>query len=214
MDCKGVLFDLDGTLINSIPLVELIWSAWAVKHNVDPAAVLAFLHGKPSVDTVRHFLPSLSGDEIQVEVEALAHVESTQFDGVVAIPGAAALLARLNECGVPWGIVTSGARKVATARLNHLGFPIPSVFITCESITRGKPDPEPFQLGAKALGLTPGQCIAFEDSEAGLLSAKSAGCTVIHVTAAGAYAAPGFPSVASFDNVIVVKSGGNVALTF
>ncbi|GAA3608824.1 sugar phosphatase [Gibbsiella greigii] len=183
MECKGFLFDLDGTLVDSLPVVERAWSNWAKGRGLDVQEVLGFIHGKQAITSLRHFMPGASEAEIQHEHAVLEQVEAQDTDGVHALPGAAALLARLNTLDIPWAIVTSGSVPVATSRLAASGLPRPAVFITAEQVQRGKPEPDPYLLGAKRLGLAPQACVVVEDAAAGILSGLAAGCQVIAVNA-------------------------------
>ncbi|ATA21384.1 sugar-phosphatase [Gibbsiella quercinecans] len=183
MECKGFLFDLDGTLVDSLPVVERAWSNWAKGRGLDVQQVLDFIHGKQAITSLRHFMPGASEAEIQREHAVLEQVEAQDTDGVHALPGAAALLARLNTLDIPWAIVTSGSVPVATSRLAASGLPRPAVFITAEQVQRGKPEPDPYLLGAERLGLAPQACVVVEDAAAGILSGLAAGCQVIAVNA-------------------------------
>lgn len=183
MECKGFLFDLDGTLVDSLPVVERAWSNWAKGRGLDVQQVLDFIHGKQAITSLRHFMPGASEAEIQREHALLEQVEAQDTDGVHALPGAAALLARLNTLDIPWAIVTSGSVPVATSRLAASGLPRPAVFITAEQVQRGKPEPDPYLLGAERLGLAPQACVVVEDAAAGILSGLAAGCQVIAVNA-------------------------------
>ncbi|NLU15946.1 sugar phosphatase [Serratia liquefaciens] len=183
MECKGFLFDLDGTLVDSLPAVERAWVNWAKRRGVDPQDVLDFIHGKQAITSLRHFMPGESEAEIQQEFLLLEQVEAQDTEGVTALPGAAALLARLNQLDIPWAIVTSGSIPVATARRNAGGLPQPEVFITAEQVKKGKPQPDAYLLGAERLGLAPQDCVVVEDAAAGILSGLAAGCQVIAVNA-------------------------------
>lgn len=183
MECKGFLFDLDGTLVDSLPAVERAWSNWAKRRGINPQDVLDFIHGKQAITSLRHFMPGESEDAIQQEFLLLEQVEAQDTDGVTALPGAAALLARLNALDIPWAIVTSGSIPVATARRNAGGLPQPEVFITAEQVKHGKPQPDAYLLGAERLGLAPQDCVVVEDAAAGILSGLAAGCQVIAVNA-------------------------------
>jgi sugar-phosphatase len=179
--CKGFLFDLDGTLVDSLPIVVRSWCHWADRHGLAHDDVLNFIHGKLAVASIRHFLPGKSEAEIQAEFTYLENIEATDTDGIVPLPGALALLNQLNEAGIPWAIVTSGTRPVAHARHKAAGLPTPEVFITAERVKRGKPEPDPYLLGAELLGLSPQACAVVEDAGAGVLSGLAAGCHVIAV---------------------------------
>ncbi|CAI0957443.1 Phosphatase YfbT [Serratia liquefaciens] len=183
MECKGFLFDLDGTLVDSLPAVERAWVNWAKRRGVAPQDVLDFIHGKQAITSLRHFMPGESEAAIQQEFLLLEQVEAQDTEGVTALPGAAALLARLNQLDIPWAIVTSGSIPVATARRNAGGLPQPEVFITAEQVKKGKPQPDAYLLGAERLGLAPQDCVVVEDAAAGILSGLAAGCQVIAVNA-------------------------------
>lgn len=181
MQCKGFLFDLDGTLVDSLPVVERSWCHWADRHGIDHQDVLNFIHGKQAITSLRHFLPGRSEDEIQSEFTYLEQIEAADTDGIVALPGAIELLQHLNEAHIPWAIVTSGSVPVAHARHKAAGLPLPEVFVTAERVKRGKPEPDAFLLGAELLGLHPADCVVVEDAAAGVLAGLNAASHVIAV---------------------------------
>jgi sugar-phosphatase len=180
---SGFLFDLDGTLVDSLPAVERAWSNWAARHGIAADDVLAFIHGKQAITSLRHFMAGQSEEAIQAEFLALEQTEAKDTEGVQALPGAKALLSTLNELQIPWAIVTSGSVPVAHARHKAAGLPQPAVFITAEQVVKGKPEPDPYLLGAKKLGLSPDVCVVVEDAPAGVLSGLNAGCAVIAANA-------------------------------
>ena len=181
MQCKGFLFDLDGTLVDSLPVVERSWCKWADRFSIPHDEVLNFIHGKQAITSLRHFLPGRSEEEIQAEFTLLETVEATDTDGVTALPGAVALLKTLDEAGIPWAIVTSGSIPVAHARHRAAGLPEAEVFVTAERVKHGKPAPDAYLLGAELLGLAPADCAVVEAAPAGLLSGLNAGCRTIAV---------------------------------
>ncbi|AYH48831.1 sugar phosphatase [Dickeya fangzhongdai] len=183
MECKGFLFDLDGTLVDSLPAVERAWSNWAKDHDIDPQTVLDFIHGKQAITSLRHFLAGASEETIQREFVALEQVEATDTTGIAAMPGAQALLVRLDELNIPWAIVTSGTVPIAHARHRAAGLSAPREFITAEQVAHGKPNPDAYLLGAQRLGLAPAECVVVEDAPAGVLSGLAAGCKVVAVNA-------------------------------
>jgi sugar-phosphatase len=183
VECKGFLFDLDGTLVDSLPAVERAWTHWAERHGISPQQVLDFIHGKQAITSLRHFMPNATEAELQHEFKLLEQVEAEDTDGVNALPGALALLEQINALGIPWAIVTSGSVPVANARRIAGGLPLPEVFVTCELVKQGKPYPDAYLLGAKGLGLAPQDCVVVEDAPAGILSGLAAGCQVIAVNA-------------------------------
>lgn len=181
MQCKGFLFDLDGTLVDSLPVVERSWCTWADRFGIPHDEVLNFIHGKQAITSLRHFLPGRSEEEIQAEFRYLEAVEAQDTDGITALPGAVALLTQLDSAGIPWAIVTSGSVPVAHARHRAGGLPDAKIFVTAERVKHRKPAPDAYLLGAELLGLAPQACAVVEDAPAGLLSGLSAGCRTIAV---------------------------------
>jgi sugar-phosphatase len=171
---SALLFDLDGVLIDSTPAVQRVWSKWAMEHGLDPIAVVAHAHGRPSLSTVRHFLPVADHELENHEVER-REIEDTE--GIIVLPGAMKLLTSLPSDR--WTIATSCTRRLAEARLRAAGLPIPPSIITASDVTRGKPDPEPFLKAAAKLGFLPSDCVVCEDAPAGVLSGKGAGARVV-----------------------------------
>ncbi len=183
MECKGFLFDLDGTLVDSLPAVERSWINWALSWGVNPQDVLAFIHGKQAITSLRHFMEGESEETIQKEFLKLEQIEATDTEGVTALPGAHLLLSELNRQNIPWAIVTSGSMPVASARHKAAHLPEPEVFITAEQVKHGKPQPDAYLLGAERLGLAPEDCVVVEDAAAGVMAGLAAGCKVIAVNA-------------------------------
>jgi len=172
--CAALLFDLDGVLINSTPAVARVWRAWAVEHGFNPDEVVARAHGRPSLTTVREYLPNPNHEAENREVERR---EIADLDGVVPLPGALDLLASLPPDR--WTIVTSCTRPLAEVRIRAAGLPLPKQMITSSDITHGKPHPEPYLKGASLLGFPPQECIVLEDVPAGVRAGKAAGAKVI-----------------------------------
>ena len=174
VQCAALLFDMDGVLINSVPAVARVWRRWAIEHGFNPEEVVAAAHGRPSLATVRDYLPNADHEAENREVERR---ELEDLEGVVPLPGALDLLASLPADR--WTIVTSCTRPLAKVRLRAAGLPVPSKLITSTDITHGKPHPEPYLKGASILGFSPNDCIVIEDVPAGIRSGKSAGARVI-----------------------------------
>ena len=174
--CRGVLFDLDGVLVDSTPAVARVWSAWARERGMDPADTVRRAHGRPSIETIRELLPHADAEKENAVVERR---ELDDMDGMITLPGALELLRTLPE--ESWTVVTSCTRALAIRRLEAAGLLVPRQLVTASDIRRGKPDPEPYLKGAERLGLAPRDCIAFEDAPAGIRSARAAGARVIGV---------------------------------
>jgi len=175
--CSGLLFDLDGVLISSTPVVARVWRRWAVEHGFNPEEVVARAHGRPSLATIREYLPDADHDAENREVERR---EIEDLEGIVPLPGALDLLGSLPEDR--WTIVTSCTRPLAEVRIQAAGLPLPKKLITANDITHGKPHPEPFLKGALVLGFPATECVVFEDVPAGVKAGKASGAKVIAFT--------------------------------
>jgi len=172
--CSGLLFDLDGVLIDSTPAVARVWTRWAIEHGLDPAEVVHRAHGRPSMTTVREYLPNADHQAENREVERR---EIEDLEGVAVWPGARELLNSLPpSC---WTIVTSCTRPLAEVRLRAAGLPIPERLVTADDVKNGKPAPEPYLKGASLLGFDSKDCVVVEDVPAGVRAGKSAGARVI-----------------------------------
>lgn len=174
LKCHGFLFDLDGVLVDSHLVVERTWRRWAARHGLDGDAIVPLAHGRRSGDTIREVAPQL---DLAAEVAWLDEAERGDMDGVVALPGAVSLLSHLP--GVAWAIVTSCSDALARERLATCGLPIPRVLIASERIARGKPAPDGYLAGARALGIAPAECLVFEDTPPGIDAGLAAGCRVV-----------------------------------
>jgi mannitol-1-/sugar-/sorbitol-6-phosphatase len=172
--CSALLFDMDGVLIDSTPAVARVWRNWAIEHGFDPAEVVGRAHGRPSLTTIREYLPNANHLAENREVER-REIEDTE--GVVFLPGARELLASLPQGR--WTIATSCTRALAEVRLRVAGLPIPERLITSNDVTNGKPDPEPFLKAAANLGFAAEDCIVLEDAPAGIRAGKASGARVI-----------------------------------
>jgi sugar-phosphatase len=177
LHCSALLFDLDGVLINSTPAVSRVWRHWAIDHGFNPEEVVAHAHGRPSLATVREYLPNSDYEAENREVERR---EIEDLEGVVPLPGALDLLRRLPEDR--WTIVTSCTRLLAEVRIKAAGLPLPRNLITSNDITHGKPHPEPYLKAAAILGFPAACCVMFEDVPAGIRSGKAAGGRVVAFT--------------------------------
>ncbi|RRV08526.1 HAD family hydrolase [Pseudomonas sp. v388] len=174
------LFDMDGTLLNSVVAAERVWANWARKHGLDVEAFLPTIHGVRSIDTVRK--QNLPGIDVEFEAAAVSAAEIEDVEGVVAIEGVAEFLASLPKDR--WAVVTSAPIALARARMGAAGLQLPDVVVTAEDVAQGKPAPDCFLLAARRLGVEARDCLVFEDAPAGIAAAKAAGASVAVVTAA------------------------------
>ena len=172
--CRGVLFDLDGVLVDSTPAVARVWAGWAHEHGFDPGEVVKKAHGRPSITTIRELLPNAehAAENREVERREIADVE-----GVVPLPGAMELLQALPLDR--WAIVTSCTRALAAVRIGAAGLPKPKHLVTSTDVQHGKPDPEPYLKGAQILGVPAADCLVVEDAPAGIRAGKAAGARVL-----------------------------------
>jgi sugar-phosphatase len=172
--CRGLLFDMDGVLVDSTPAVARVWSVWARKYGLDPETVVKLAHGRPSISTIRELLPRADHDAEDREVERM---EIADVKDIVALPGAAQLLHSLPADR--YAIVTSATRALAEVRLRAAGFSIPEHLVTARDVPRGKPYPDPYLKGAQLLGVQPAECVVVEDAPSGIRAGKAAGAPVV-----------------------------------
>ena len=172
--CRGVLFDLDGVLVDSTPAVARAWAGWAHEHGFDPGEVVKKAHGRPSITTIRELLPhgDHAAENREVERREIADIED-----VVPLPGAMELLQALPLDR--WAIVTSCTRALAAVRIGAAGLPKPKQMVTSTDVQHGKPDPEPYLKGAQILGVPAADCLVIEDAPAGIRAGKAAGARVL-----------------------------------
>ena len=189
---RACLFDLDGTLVNSEPAVNRCWSELFLRYGLDSEPNLMRVHGRPASESITEILSEIGAEtQIEEEIDWLKRKESTDVEGVVPIDGAVAFLRQLDDCEIPWAIVTSGALPVASARIKAGGIPMPKLLITCDDITKGKPDPEPYLLASQRLQIAPRDCLVFEDAAAGIKAGQAAGSRVVGIDACQPIAEPG-----------------------
>jgi sugar-phosphatase len=171
-----VLSDLDGVLVDSHASIMRAWRWWGNCHGVEHAAIEAVQHGRPSGEVIATLVPGL---DAAAESEAVDLRQAHDTEGVVALPGAAELLARFEPDRV--AIVTSCTVPLATSRLRAAGLATPAVLVTPERLRRGKPDPEGYLLAARELGADPADCVVLEDAPAGVQAGRAAGMRVVGV---------------------------------
>jgi mannitol-1-/sugar-/sorbitol-6-phosphatase len=176
-DCAAILFDLDGVLVDSTGSVTRQWQRWAEEQNLDPQKVVEIAHGVRTIEIVRKLAPHL---EAEAEVVRLEKREADDHLGVAVMPGAAELLKAIPEGR--WCVVTSGTRYLATSRLELANLPTPKVLVSADDVSRGKPDPEPYLMGARLLKMNPAECLVIEDAPAGIRAAHAGGMKAIGIT--------------------------------
>jgi len=173
---QALLFDNDGTLVSSLESVRRCWTRWAAEFGItaeDFARVE--LHGRTAVAIAADLLPADVVPAAVARIEAL-EVEDVPNGGAVLLPGTRDFLDSLPADR--WAVVTSATRRLAEARLAHAGI-LPKTLVVAEDVTRGKPDPEPYLLAARQLGVDPARCVVFEDAPAGLQAGRAAGMITV-----------------------------------
>lgn len=172
---RAVLFDNDGTLVDSMPSAMRAWAAWAAEHDV-PQSSLRGIAGMPASAIIAKVAPHL---DPATALARITELELADTGGVVALPGAIEAVMATRDC---CAIVTSATADLAAVRLRAAGIPSPARLVTADDITRGKPDPQPFLIAAQLLGVDPEQCLVVEDAPSGLIAGRAAGCATIGLT--------------------------------
>lgn len=211
LPASALLFDLDGTLIDSHAAVERSWRMWAEKVGVDPNSFLHAVGGRAGPDVMAEVLPDRpAGDNLADQQELLAW-ELADTDGVTALPGSLELLAAVE--GWPWAIVTACPEELAWARLEAAGLPVPELVVTGDRLSAGKPDPQGYLLAARLMEQAPAGCVVFEDAPAGVVAGTRAGMSVVGL-GASATSAQAVPTVlvSGLDQVEVASVGALLRL--
>jgi len=165
---------MDGILISSIGSVERSWTKWSQLRGIDPAYALSIIHGCRAIESVAILRPDLDS---AAELKVIEDIELADGAGLTVLPGVLDLLRSLSP--ERWTVVTSATERLARLRMSSVGIPVPERIVAAENVTLGKPDPQPFLVGAELLGLAPQECVVFEDSASGVKAGRAAGCTVV-----------------------------------
>jgi sugar-phosphatase len=203
----AVVFDMDGTLVDSTELVEAVWAAFVARyaeHGVDLDELLRFAHGRRADDTVANFLPAGTDHAAAI---ASVHSDEVGIEGaVVEVRGAAAFLAAIDPNDI--ALVTSAPRHLAEIRMREAGIPVPAVVVGAEDVSAGKPSPEGYLRAAELLGRDPANVVVFEDAEAGILAARASGAQVVVVGPFDGDSTEGLPRIADYEQARVQKLPG------
>ena len=176
-ECRAILFDLDGVLVDSTAYIEEQWRRWARARGLSEEPFLRVCHGRRALETIQLAAPHL---DAQAEVAAFGPVDAGDGPALQPVKGAARLLQTLPAGS--WAVATSGSRVAATERLRNAGLPLPAVLVCAEDVRHGKPSPEVYLLAAAGLGVSPIDCVVVEDAPAGIQAARAAGMGVIALT--------------------------------
>ena len=162
---RALLFDMDGTLVDSTAAVERIWGRWAAKHGMRFADFAHTMHGRRAVDIMQAIAPPDIGLDLAVEVARIDEEEVVETDGIVPIAGAARLIASLPPEN--WALVTSARPELARARMGAAGLPMPEIVVTSNDVIQGKPHPDCFLKALERLDISACDALVFEDAAAG-----------------------------------------------
>ncbi|SOB84617.1 HAD family hydrolase [Streptomyces sp. 1331.2] len=216
-EVEAVVFDMDGVLIDSRPVIEEAWRSVARRHSrvlADPE-IEEYVHGRTGDETVRLIFPHHSdADRKAIWAEVDTVEEEAPYR---AVPGADGLATRLRQAGVPVGLATSSwTRKIDNA-LGGLGLlDVFRVRVTRDDVERGKPHPDPYLSACRGLGVRPQRTLVFEDSVSGVRSAVAAGAVCVGIGGTGAgralVEAGAVVAVADFTALAVDRSGGTITL--
>ncbi|KAI1610046.1 glycerol 3-phosphatase 1 [Exophiala viscosa] len=178
LTANGLLFDFDGTIIDSTEAIVKHWHKEAESMGVDPNVILATSHGRRSIDTFKIHDPSKANWEYINHQESL--IPKLFGKDAVEISGARNLLESLEAVSAPWAVVTSGTRALVSGWIDVLKLAHPRCLVVAEDVDEGKPHPACYLLGQKKLGLSENShMIVLEDAPAGVRAGKAAGFKVI-----------------------------------
>ena len=205
----ALLFDMDGTLVDSSAAVHSLYRRWAARHGIELEALVRVSHGRRSAEVARHY--AHLGFDVAAETAWMIEQERADANPIVEVAGAGALLRSLPPRR--WAVVTSADRVLALQRLRAAGLPLPGVLVSADDVARGKPDPEGFLMAASRLGVAAADCLVLEDAPAGLAAGQAAGARVLALTTTltADELAP-LPSVPDYRRVAARVEGGRVVL--
>jgi sugar-phosphatase len=173
-EVRAILFDLDGTLVDSDAAVERAWRTYAEEYGGGECLEAVGMHGRPAEQTVRRLDPELDEDAVRERAQRQLSLQYDDPEPLQRCPGATELLELIGRLGMAWAVVTSGDDRLARTRLDRTGIE-PPLLITADDVTEGKPAPEGYLRAAKQLGIPIERCLVVEDSEPGLTAGRRAG---------------------------------------
>ena len=178
---SAVLFDMDGTVFDNVPLHQAVWRQFTRRHGLTLTDIeLDFAKGRKAVEVVAHFWPTASPSDVSAlttERQELYRSQLADSDLVLPVAGVEKFLDALGTVGVPRVLATDAPRANVEAIFRK--FPFAAFFdaiVTSDDVRHGKPHPEIFLAAAARAGVAPAACLVAEDSAAGVASARAAGC--------------------------------------
>jgi HAD superfamily hydrolase (TIGR01509 family) len=185
----AVLFDLDGTLLDSDPYWRQAWEALTTARLTElPHGVLDGLAGLSTSDAVStvHGRLRWDGDVAEDVAWLEAKVGEALRQHVAWLPGALRLVTEVRAAGLATALVTSSSRTLVDSILPDRRSDLFDVIVCGDDVNHSKPDPAPYLRAAGLLGFNPSECVAVEDSPTGIASATAAGCQVVCIGNGGA----------------------------
>lgn len=173
IELKGLLFDNDGVVVDTMPGALRAWHRWGERY-YEGFELEAKWHGQKASEIVAQLVDPADYDDA---FDFINQLELDEADGARLLPGVQVFLDQLPEGS--WNIVTGAARDLATKRLAAARLPMPDTLVSAEDVAKGKPDPEGYLLGAKRIGIDIAECVIFEDAPAGLLAGQRAGAKLL-----------------------------------
>jgi sugar-phosphatase len=170
---SALLFDNDGVLVDSHAAVNVAWGVLAEEFGLKNFSISNH-YGTRAQDLILELVGEAKFEAANSRINEL---EQATADQTHALPGAVQLLHSL-PAGI-WTICTSANSNLGRARIKAAGLPLPEQFVSGDDVAHGKPAPDPYLLGAKRLGFDAGECIVFEDADAGVKAALAAGAAFV-----------------------------------
>jgi HAD superfamily hydrolase (TIGR01509 family) len=180
---KAYLFDCDGTIADSMPLHYVAWKKALVEWNCEFAEELFYAWGGMPVTEIISSLNARHGLAMPVE-EVERRKEHLYFDILPELKAVPEVLEHieLSHGKIPFAVVSGSTRDSVTRSLMTLGILDKFDTLVCAGdYVKSKPHPEPFLLAAERLGVAPGDCLVFEDTEMGIEAATAAGMASVKI---------------------------------
>ena len=186
VNADGLLFDMDGTLLDSTPGVLVTWEVYAKEHDLDLVEVLKTSHGVRTEDNLKNFC-KIKDEDLKTEIARFenmilnegARLKKEGKQGLEILPGVKTLLGSIPQEN--WTIVTSATIHYAEPALELAEVPKPPHIVTAGDVKKGKPHPEPYLTGAEKISKDIKTCIVFEDAPSGIRSGVASGARVLAV---------------------------------